>query len=682
MDTIADCKVALGNKNLAVPKKPDIYVPPQFHYVESGAIESDVIFVQAPAAVGKSITANYIASTKGAPMLDLSRVPVGTDSLRGMIGNDAALDAFRIGTLPIIVDSIDEGRIVSGEQSFEQFLFSTGALLAGTPNHERPKIVFFGRPESAAFAELAIRLESDVSLCKIELDYFDKIGALTLINKSAETVIDDNPRLDDNQKNRLKKNLNNAPMNALKDTYFNAIAQALGLSGHDLWTDNVGRSFAGYAPVLSTLAIMLAGSDNPHRDSQALEVKGEAWDVVSSVLRLVMDREQDKFRQLLNADIQDLPDIAYSSDEQLSYLSQIIRCVPIEFSGKFKFGTNRDKQRYMKQVTTFLPEHPFVRDGMAANDVLGAAIGAHVILTGLEEPSAEGGHNFGTLSRKPFLWRHLRERLLQETTVIDGCAIGFLLNSYFSDPVSSVGQVVMRDSDEGGIVAIIGHDDDIRVDVIPPAVMFQAMRNMDIDISAKIVIGGPGFAFSGTNSIMCEDLEFRPGNVWIHGELSIVPSGSLSFGEPIRFHKDGEAHTTLSRKFYRSQWPNQDVDEWESDAPDGFGADEDVLEFIRYLSTQQNRAVVVSAEYSLSKKEDDSRWKRVYNLALPYSRRFLKVMVDLGYAETSPIGTAAGLSRITFKDVDWDFLLGAFSGQDNVYSALCRAVYRHKAEGT
>lgn len=686
VDVIANCKVSLASsKNLAVPKMPEIYVPPKFRYVDSdGTLESDVVFVQAPAAVGKSITANYIASTNGVPMLDLARVPVGTDSLRGMIGNDAALEAFRKGDLPIIVDSVDEGRIVSGDQSFEQFLSSTGALLATSENHGRPKIVFFGRPESAEIAEIAIGLDEEVSLCKIELDYFDKHSALDLINKSAARSIDEDPRADATKKHRMKESLYRAPMNELKDTYFNAIAQALDLSDHELWTNKIGRSFAGYAPVLSTLAIMIAGSSNPHIDKQNLESKNEdeAWGVVSNVLGMVMEREQQKLKEHLKADFQDLPDSAYSTDEQLSYLDQLVRGTQIAFAGNFSFRRDGDERRYMDQVSVVLSDHPFVRNGKAANDVLGAAIGAHAILNGQEDSSAEGRHDFGAISRKPFLWRHLRERL--PDTVIDGGALGYLLNSYFSDPLNmSASKVIMRDSDDGGVsVIFIENNDNIKVDVIPPVVLFQGARGVNIDIDTKVVIDGPRFVFSKTNSISCGDLEFRPGTVWIHGELFIYPSGNLFFGDPIHIRKEGVTNISLSEKFSGTQWPIQYVDKWVSQAPRSSIAGHDVLDFISYLKSQPNRAVVVTREYALSKTEKNRQWKRAYNRAFPYSKRLLGAMVDLGHAETSSIDTnkSMGLYRIAFNHVDWDRLEGTFYGEDNVYSDLSRAVYRRNTQ--
>lgn len=695
LDAIAKCELPVDSThNLAFPKEPSLYVPPTFHYVENySTLESDAVFVQAPAAVGKSMTAKYISARKNAPILDLAKVPVGTDSLRGMIGNDAAIDAFRKGNLPIIVDAMDEGRLISGEQSFEQFLASTGKLLADTSNpgdckKKMPKIVFFGRPESADFASVTIQLvKDDLSLCKIELDYFGRKSALELIDRSAEKEIDRIENLGIDQKSNRKSGLNGIPMNNLKNSYFNAIASALELSNEDLWTDKTGQSFAGYAPVLSTLAIMIAGSDNPHKDRQELESgdAGQAWDVVSKVLRLVMKREQRKLRERLVDNIHGLSEDAYSEDEQLSYLAQVIQRTQIRFSGEFSFERNGDKQRYMERISVFLKEHPFVRDGKAANDVLGAAIAAHAILTGISKDLSNEKEFLGGLSRQPFIWRHFTRKVLPDT-LIDGHTMGYLLNSYFNDPLVDPGSKVrMRDNDEGGISVHFVTDDvredgDVRVDVMPPVTMVQRARNCDIDIADKLVIDGPRFLFSKTNSIMCGELELRPGTIGVHGELTVVVApGGLRIEESIKFFKDDEASISLSSDFH-TQWPSQHVDYWIK--PPVQTADpvvnDDVLNFIHYLGRQTNRVVVLSRNYHLSTNEKNQQWRRVYNWALPYSRRFMRIMVDLGIAKADPIsaGTAIPIVRITFNDVDWDLMAAAFSGQSNTYSELYDAVYR------
>ena len=698
LDAIAKCELRLENTNyLALPEEPPLYVPPTFHYVEDCyTLESDAVFIQAPAAVGKSMTAKYISATKDAPILDLATVPVGANSLRGMIGNDAAIEAFRKGNLPIIVDAMDEGRLISGEQSFEQFIVSTGKLLAEQPRstdraRKRPKIIFFGRPESADFATLAIQLDEDnLSLCKIELDYFGQVSAVKLIDKYAREEIDNRSDLSVDRKESKKKLLNGIPMNNLKDSYFDAIASALGLSSENLWTDKTGQSFAGYAPVLSTLAIMIGRSDNPLTDRQELEhgAAGSAWDVVSKVLTLVMKREQSKLQRELANNVHNLSSNAYSEEEQLSCLAQLILNAQIQFSGNFQFERNTDEQRYLEAVSVSLREHPFVRGGKAANDVLGAAIAAHAISTG----SVSGYPSIGGLSRQPFIWRHLITRELSAGLLIDGHTLGYLLNSFFSDPLIDPNiKVEIRDNDEGGVSVRFIADDvpsvthnvrlvtDITLDVTTPVTLVQRARNCDIEIADKLIVDGPGFMFSETNRIICGELELRPGTIWVHDKLTVV-AREPHLEEPIRFFKDERAYISLSQNFDPTRWPNHDVDRWIGpiqEDEDDLLVEEGVRDFINYLGRLPNRSVVLSTEYRLSRNERGQQWIRVYNNALPYSRRLIRQMVELGIARKASIQSAGTpLVRITFNDVDWDLLTEAFSGKNNTYSELYNAIYR------
>jgi hypothetical protein len=67
------------------------------------------------------------------PVLDLARVPVATGSLRALsaafTGPGDPLQAFHKGELPVIIDALDEGRLLSNEKRFQSFLEGTGGLL-------------------------------------------------------------------------------------------------------------------------------------------------------------------------------------------------------------------------------------------------------------------------------------------------------------------------------------------------------------------------------------------------------------------------------------------------------------------------------------------------------------------------------------------------------------------------
>ena len=116
--------------DLHVAVSPEPYVAPTFRVVE-GCFPAEVIFIKAPAAVGKSVTAQYLSAKRNAPLLNLAEVAVAAASFRGLLTDWAisAEDAFHKGQLPIIVDALDEGRLWSGENSFTAFLEGTVKFL-------------------------------------------------------------------------------------------------------------------------------------------------------------------------------------------------------------------------------------------------------------------------------------------------------------------------------------------------------------------------------------------------------------------------------------------------------------------------------------------------------------------------------------------------------------------------
>ena len=74
------------------------------------------------------------------PILDLAKVPVSAGSLHTLLADLEAADksdpiaAFHEGRIPVIVDALDEGRLLSNETGIEQFLGSTAELIAEQPN--------------------------------------------------------------------------------------------------------------------------------------------------------------------------------------------------------------------------------------------------------------------------------------------------------------------------------------------------------------------------------------------------------------------------------------------------------------------------------------------------------------------------------------------------------------------
>src|SRR5260370_3537826 len=96
-----------------------------------------------------------------------------------------------------------------------------------------------------------------------------------------------------------------------------------------------------------------------------------------------------------------------------------------------------------------LNDHPFIRQGKPSNAVLGSLVLAHAVIQGLL-----GGANMrllADLSRQPFLWRFLRSQIERSSDVlVDGRYAGYILNSYWNDPiVRNPPPVVIRSVEEG-----------------------------------------------------------------------------------------------------------------------------------------------------------------------------------------------------------------------------------------
>jgi hypothetical protein len=167
---------------LKICNRPDPFVSPMLQLKCSDGdnpFSVEAIFVEASAAVGKSVTAQFTSYSRKAPLLNLADIPVSTHSLIGLIQSDFpssinAVNEFHKGRLPLIIDALDEGRLLSREQAFEGFLQTTGELLMRDRSVKSvPKLVFFGRHESIELAQLGLKIAgSEIRTAIVEVDFF------------------------------------------------------------------------------------------------------------------------------------------------------------------------------------------------------------------------------------------------------------------------------------------------------------------------------------------------------------------------------------------------------------------------------------------------------------------------------------------------------------------------------
>ncbi len=436
-----------GGGGLEVSTSPSPYIPPKFRIKSTTAqgttvaekLAVEVIFVQAPAAVGKSITAKHISSLTNAPVLDLAITRVASSSLEGLIVSEAlyngipnptqSINDFHDGKSPVIVDALDEGQMVSTIGPFEAFLETTAKLiLANRDVRNKPKVVFFGRPEATVFSDTAVQyeeleqevLEHDrIQICIIELDFFTQEDATKLIKAYAEVAME-------GSKNLLTiLAQKQSPYDELIKWYFRRIEGALSIEKDGLWDDLIGKSFSGYAPVLSAIGRLLSKIRNPISTINDLEKEQQgrenAWSVIERVMQYILEREQDKVTQPLKdrfgyALDSDVLKKAYDPFEQLAYLAQLlqgIRSENVEPTNQVRFPVPQHTQVYNENIRIFCSDHAFMTPEGAANDIFESFILTHAVHSHLLQDSSVESR-LEDLSKYPFLWRCFRRHINEE----------------------------------------------------------------------------------------------------------------------------------------------------------------------------------------------------------------------------------------------------------------------------
>jgi hypothetical protein len=373
---------ATGRLFIAEPPTPFVAPTLDIPGQDPAAIQKEILFIEASAAVGKSTLSRQISATLKAPILDLAQVPVTAGSLRALLTDLEAADksdpiaAFHEGEIPVIVDALDEGRLLSNETEIERFLVSSAEfLLSNRSTTSRPKLVFLARFESIELARRAIEgAATAITHATAKVEFFDKEGAWQLIHAYAAAAAKPGSHYQQHPE-------------AARDfiaTYFEAIETVLGLPSGELWQNEQGRVFAGYAPVLAALGSILAAIDNFTTVANNLKANGgrEAWGVIEAVLFEILSREQIKLRKVLSEQCESaLPNSVYDAEEQMALLAQYIESRPLQGTGRVALPL-ADMEKYNDMIRTYLPHHPFIRRHEFGNAVLGSALVSRAVYHG------------------------------------------------------------------------------------------------------------------------------------------------------------------------------------------------------------------------------------------------------------------------------------------------------------
>ncbi|WP_436492093.1 hypothetical protein [Actinokineospora sp. HUAS TT18] len=384
----------IGNQNMRLenddssfqlPVAPsDAYVWPDVD-VDGSIGEPKVIVITAPGAGGKSAAARAIAAECGAPLVDLAKLQVGSDSLVGLLtrvlGWDRAaefVNRLRAGNSTLVLDSLDEAQLLAGRENFLAFLRNVASLVTNASRACR--IILLGRRDAAGVASHFLKSDG-VSVENWTIrPLYHTLGA-DLIN----LTLDRKKRADGSQYHVHRSHP--IPFGKYRDQTFAEIAVALGVekpnSPGEYWP--MVQDFLGYPPVLMVLAEKLA-VDNPealhsgHEEIQAAGDRTAQGVLLRQVVEGILDRESAKVQaQLANALTLDEPGtkLLYLREEQSLRVLKEVSGVPIdlELPGILKPG---DRGVYEKLIEPFVPDHPFVSAKTFSNVVFSDYIRAFI----------------------------------------------------------------------------------------------------------------------------------------------------------------------------------------------------------------------------------------------------------------------------------------------------------------
>lgn len=644
-------------KRLRPADAPNCFVAPPLEPKPSNAttpFHSELVFVEASAAVGKSTMARYLSAKTGAPLLDLAVVPVASQSLAGLIQTDVAipdaLSEFEAGRLPIIVDALDEGRLLSGEPSFDGFLESTGELLARNQSVvDRPKLIIFGRPEAIELAQISLDLYGNSPTATlVQVGFFDERAGRELVHAYAKLASPpDGPYY------RFEQ-----PANELISAFFDAIALALGVQRDQLWADPVGHAFAGYAPVLSALGTLLAELDNFSDVTNKLRDTGtqRAWGVINVVLGQILRREQGKVcDQLQQAISVPPPPTTYDTEEQLTFLAQFAHGRQLRATGRVSL-TAQDHAKYTAMVETAVRDHPFVRKSRLDNPVLASVVLAHALANDLIGESGQ----LERAARHPFLWRSL-EGYLTPDLLVDGSYLGLILNSFWSDPTSVTPSVeITSDDDASARVVVRWNSSEREFRITLPATLYGEARQTTARIQGDLVLRGSGtdaesaFHIVGPTSLASRGLQ--------------VSTSTILFDSNVRVHSDGPPNSTgrldlklkpgaavgwsgaISATYPWSTIPSTLPPEGQPDA------------LASFLSACAGRfgttPMTLHSDYSVADNDPHMKWaERSYPGMM---QRLARSLVKHGLAQTAPISARGSQGKIAVHlKTPWASLVAA-----------------------
>ncbi|MBI3136122.1 MAG: hypothetical protein HYZ14_15710 [Bacteroidetes bacterium] len=357
--------------------EPVGYIEPELKEIKKS--HSPFIIISAPGAVGKTTFAKYSARAKNGYYWDLSKIKLASNTFSGTLLEtfgaskmSDVLSDISTGSINLFIDSFDEAEIISGLDGIEKFLKDVYHYAKNSP---RPNIVLFSRSETAGYIQLIFdTLSGTESYSLYEIDYFNEEAAAKFI----EYRITQRSDIEQNQRAKNNHQKHKTPFEKAVKNIFSAIAIGINQNSESFWDDDEIRSFLGYSPVLETIGDFLYDM-NYEEISQTFEQKQTVeggLEIISDFINKILKRDQDKFLTGLRERVVSAPNnfdwnSIYTPDDQIKFVLNLASRNPsLWHNVDLKPVPNWLEKDFKESITTFISNHPFIRNGKFSSPAL------------------------------------------------------------------------------------------------------------------------------------------------------------------------------------------------------------------------------------------------------------------------------------------------------------------------
>lgn len=361
------------------PDTIDNFVSPTFETL-NWPHSAGVLLIEAPGAVGKTVTAEALAARLGWPLVRAEKAQVGSYSLSGLIndalGFDDYLSRVRDARAGIIVDSLDEAHLKAGTQNFLAFIQNIVNICGKRTDPSQASIILMSRTDTGELIQAAFD-DVNVPLAHVRLAFFDYQSAVEFIRGHLTSRFNVTRQPEYNVARASPR-----PFLGLVDERFKQLTQILlgerPAQARDSWA--ACEEFLGYAPVLTVLAES-AACTNPAKELADLKRANLASNeqLLLDICTRILRREQDKFSKNFYAKLKaslpanDSHDITaeslYTPQEQLLRVfssatdAVIVAPPPADLPEGLR-------PIYEEAVQQFVADHPYLRGKYAFSSVV------------------------------------------------------------------------------------------------------------------------------------------------------------------------------------------------------------------------------------------------------------------------------------------------------------------------